>query len=43
MTVLAHAGTAGLVVEVVLILGLVAVFLAVKLGTRSEDEPEDER
>jgi hypothetical protein len=40
VTVLAHAG---LVVEIVLILGLVAVFLAVKVGVRGDDEPEDGR
>ncbi len=43
MIVLAHGGTVGVVVEIVLILGLVAVFFAVKLGTRSDDEPSDER
>lgn len=38
MTLLAHAGTVGLVVELVLVLGLVGLFLAVKLGSGSEDD-----
>ncbi len=42
MTVLAHGGTAGVVVEVTLLVGLVAVFVAAWLGFGRGDEPEDD-
>jgi hypothetical protein len=42
VALVAHGGTVGIVVELVLILGLVGVFLAVKLGTGRDEEPEDE-
>jgi hypothetical protein len=41
VTFVAHGGTAGVVVEVALLVGLVAVFVAAWLGFGRGDEPED--
>jgi hypothetical protein len=40
-TVLAHGGTAGAIVEVVLVAGVVAVMLAVWVGRRRDGEERD--
>jgi hypothetical protein len=39
--VLAHGGTAGAIVEVVLVAGVVAVMLAVWVGRRRDGEERD--
>jgi adenine/guanine phosphoribosyltransferase-like PRPP-binding protein len=40
--VLAHGGTAGAIVELVLVAGVVAVMLAVWVGKRRDDEGREE-
>jgi hypothetical protein len=40
VTLLAHGGTAGAVVEVALLVGLVAVFVAAWLGFGRGDDPD---
>jgi hypothetical protein len=42
VTVVAHGGTAGVVVEVALLVGLVAVFVAVWLGFGRGEEVDDD-
>ena len=42
MSLLAHGGTAGAVIELALVLGLVAVFLAVWLRERRAGRDDDE-
>ena len=41
MSLLAHGGTAGAVVELALIVGLVVVFVAAWLGFRGDERDED--
>jgi hypothetical protein len=41
VTLLAHGGAGGLVVEVALLVGLVAVFVAAWLGYRDTDDQGD--
>jgi hypothetical protein len=43
VTLIAHGGTAGVVVEVALLVGLVVVFVAAWLGFREDEEEPDTR